>query len=116
MNALVAARHDIAFFAANHDLAGTGAACRTADDAVARLQHHLPSPDPWLNTALQQALGDYHVGLRYCVQGVQNRDANDIEQAATYLRQGDAGLQAAVDILQRDLSDPESRELGALTT
>ena len=79
------------------------------------MQHHLPSPDPALNTALQQAINSYHVGLRYCIAGVQNQDGNDIEQAATYINQGNAGLQSAVDLLDRDLPDSEARDPGVMT-
>jgi hypothetical protein len=56
IDALVDARHEIASAAANHDITGTSAACRTADGAVANLQHNLPSPDPALTAALQKAI------------------------------------------------------------
>jgi hypothetical protein len=108
INALVTTRHEIASAAANHDITKTGAACQTADGAVANFQHQLPSPDPVLNTLLQQAIAAYHIGVHYCTSGVQKNDANDIEQAANYIDQGNAGLEAAVDILQRSLADSEA--------
>lgn len=67
IDALLAASREIASAAGNHDLAGTGMACQTADGAVASLQQHLPSPGAALSTALQQAIDRYRVGLRYCI-------------------------------------------------
>ncbi|MDI3315288.1 MAG: hypothetical protein QJR12_13770 [Mycobacterium sp.] len=116
MHALVVARDGIAPPAANHDLDGTAAACQTADDAVASLRQRLPSPDPMLTTAVEQALNSYHAGLRFCVWGVHNRDGNAIEQAVMYLRRADAEWQAAVDILQHDLGEPGFHDPGAMTT
>lgn len=115
INALITARDEIVSSAANDDIVGTGAACQTAQGAVASLQHHLPSPDQALNTTLQQAISSYRVGLPYCIVGVQNRDANNIERAATYLRHANADLQAAVDILERDLPDSEPRDPQVMT-
>ena len=114
INALISARHEIVSAAANDDIAATGAACQAADGAVTSVQRHLPSPDPALSTALQQAINSYHVGLRYCIAGVQNQDRNDIEQAVTYINQGNAGLQSAVDILERNLPDSEPRDPGVM--
>jgi hypothetical protein len=104
INALVIARDNIAAAAAQDDIAATGAACQTAAGVVANSQQQMPSPDPALNSALQQAINSYQVGIRYCISGTQNQDAKDIEQAATYINQGNTDLQAAVDILERDLS------------
>jgi hypothetical protein len=115
IHALVTARREIASAAANHDITGTGAACRTADGAVANLQHHLPSPDPMLDASLQQAISAYRMGVRYCISGVQNNDADDIEQAATYFDQGNADLEAAVDIPERDLPGSEPAGTGVMT-
>jgi hypothetical protein len=115
INALVAARHEIASAAANHDIMGMGAACQTAGGAVANLQHHLPSPDPVLNASLQQAISAYRIGVRYCTSGVQNNDANDIERAANYFDQGNADLEAAVDIPDRDLPGSEPADARVMT-
>jgi hypothetical protein len=50
------------------DIAGAGAACRTAADAVAELQHHTQSPELALNTKLRQAITNYQAGIRHCSQ------------------------------------------------
>jgi hypothetical protein len=115
IDALVGARDDIAAAAADNDMPGTGAACRTADDAIASLQQHMPTPDPELNNPLQQAISSFQVGLRYCISGAQNQQTNEIEQAATYIDRGNADLQTAVDILERDLSGSAPRDPGVLT-
>jgi len=106
IKALITRRDEISSAAARNDLAGTGAACQSADAAVASLRQYLPSPDWELSTALQAAIDSYHVGMGYCIKGAQTQDGNDIEQAATYLRQGNANLLAAVNILASEL-DPE---------
>jgi hypothetical protein len=115
IDALVAVRSDVASPAANNDLAATGAACRIADGAAARMQQHLPSPDPALNTAFQQAINSYHVGLRYCIRGAQRHDSGDILEAAAYIRQATIDLRAAVDILERDLPDSEPADRDVVT-
>ncbi|BBX61689.1 hypothetical protein MSAS_08630 [Mycobacterium saskatchewanense] len=98
IDALLTARQSIASAAANNDIARTGATCESAKDAVGALQHALPSPDARLNNAFQQAINRYGVGLQYCTAGAQNRDARDMAQAATYIRQANGELQAAVDL------------------
>jgi hypothetical protein len=115
INALLTARHEITSAAAIDDIAGTGAACQTADGAVTSVQHHLPSPDPALTAALQRAMNTYRVGLGYCITGAQNQDGNDLEHAVTYINQGNAGLQAAVDLLECDLPNSEPRDPGVMT-
>ncbi|OBH12342.1 hypothetical protein A9X04_17345 [Mycobacterium sp. E3247] len=115
IDALVAARHEIATAAANDDLAGTEATCRSADGAVTSLQRYLPSPDPALSTVLQQATNSYHVGLRYCISGVQRYDGNDIMQAVAYINQGTADLQRATDTLQHDLAYVEPHDPNVMT-
>jgi hypothetical protein len=114
LNALVNAQDDIVAAAAQGDVAGTGAACQAAAGAVANTQQHLPSPDAALNTALQHALTNYRVGIRYCISGTQNQDAEDIGQATAHISQGNTDLQAAVDIVEGDLSS-DAREPGVLT-
>lgn len=73
INALVTVRDNIAAAAARKDVTGTGVACRTAGGAVANSQQHMPSPDPALNAALQQAIIGYQAGLllplRYAESG-----------------------------------------------
>lgn len=91
------------------DIAETGAACPTAAGAVANLQHHMPSPDPTLNAKLQQAITSYHVGIRHCVSGTQHRDPIEIGEATVYVKQGSTDLQAAVGIIEDDLSS-EARD------
>jgi hypothetical protein len=115
INALLTARHEITSAAAIDDIDGTGAACQTADGAVTSVQHHLPSPDPALTAALQRAMNTYRVGLGYCITGAQNQDGNDLEHAVTYINQGNAGLQAAVDLLECDLPNSEPRDPGVMT-
>lgn len=115
IDALVAVRSEITAAAADHDLAATSAACRIAEGAAASVQQYLPSPDPALNTALQQAINSYHVGLRYCIKGAQSRNSADILQAATYIRQANVDLQAAVDIIGNDLPDSGPADQGVMT-
>jgi hypothetical protein len=86
------------------DIATTGAACQSAAGAVANLQHHMPSPDPALNTELQQAITSYQLGIRHCVSGTQHRDPIEIGEATVYTNQGNTHLQAAVGIIEHDLS------------
>jgi len=112
--ALVNARDNIVAAAAQGDVAGTGAACRAAADPVANTQQHLPSPDAALNAALQQALTSYRAGIRYCISGTQNQDGEDIGQATADIGQGNTDLQAAVDILEGDLSS-DAPDPGVLT-
>jgi hypothetical protein len=68
---------------------------------------HLPSPDPTLNTALQQAVNDYQAGVRHCISGTQKQDAADILRGAGLVSQGKADLLKAYDILEAELS-PDS--------
>ncbi len=115
IDALLTAHHEIASAAANDDIVGTGATCERAEGAVAGLQQYLPSPDSALNAALQQAIDGYHVGLRYCIAGAQHHDGDDLQQAATYIRQANSKLQAAVDLLKHDLPDSESPDARVLS-
>ena len=104
INALVIARDNIVFGAVQGDIAGTRAACQTAAGALATLQKHLPSPNLGLTNVLQQAINDYHVGIRHCISGTQNQDAVEIGEATVYIKQGYTDLQKAVHILEDDLS------------
>jgi hypothetical protein len=60
-------------------------------------------------------MNTYRVGLGYCITGAQNQDGNDIEHAVTYINQGNAGLQAAMDLLECDLPNSEPRDPGVMT-
>lgn len=113
INALFIAADNIVATATQADIAGTAAACQSAAGAAANLQHHLPSPDPALTTALQQAIDSYQVGIRHCISGTQNRDAV-IGEATVYINQGSTDLQEAVDILNGDLSS-DARDTPVLT-
>ncbi|MEY8016286.1 hypothetical protein [Mycobacterium servetii] len=112
---LIVARRAVTAAAAAGDVTATGAACRSADASVAGAQRHLPSPDPELNIALQQAIDNYRVGLRHCVVGVQNRDGGEIAYAASYLDQGNAELRAGLAIIEKDLRDTQPRDPSVLT-
>ena len=96
------------------DVGGTGAACQTTADAVTSVQRHLPSPDPTLNTVLQQAFNDYQAGVRHCISGTQKQDAVDILRGAGFVSQGRVDLLKAYDILEADLS-PDSADYPVLT-
>lgn len=115
INALIAARRAITAAAAADDIVATGAACESADVAVTGAQHHMPSPDPELNTALQQAIDSYRVGLGYCVRGVQTHDGTKIAHAARYIERGNVELQAALAIIDRDLPENQPRDPRVLT-
>jgi hypothetical protein len=104
INALIIAGDNAVASAAQGDIAGTDAACQTAAGAVASAEQHLPSPDPALNTALQQAFNDYQARIRYCISGTQNQNAIDIGKGAGFIDQGKIDLQKALDILEADLS------------
>ena len=104
IDALVAAGDEIVAAASQGDIVATGAACHTAADAVANLQQRLPSPDPALNIALQQAITNYQVGIRHCLSGAQHRNAVDIGEATVSIDQGNTDLQIAVDIIESVLS------------
>lgn len=86
------------------DIAGAGTACQTAADALGKLQHHTPSPDPALNTTLQQAITNYQAGIRHCVAGKQDRDPVETGKAMVSINQGSTDLQAAVGIIEEDLA------------
>lgn len=104
IDALATAHDSIAAAAARNDLAGAGVACQTAGGAVANSQRHMPSPDPAVNALLQRAITGYQVGLRYCLSGTQRQDVADLGQAAAYLNQGNTALQAAMSVVERNLS------------
>lgn len=107
IDALVIARNNIATAAGQRDIAGTGAACRTASGAVADLHRRMPSPDPMLNKEFLQAINDYDVGLPYCVSGT------GIQQAAAYITAADAAMRAVFDILGQ-VPGCQPRESGVL--
>jgi hypothetical protein len=86
------------------DIAATGAACETTAGAVANMQHHMPSPDPALNIELQRAITSYQEGIRHCVSGVQKRDPVEIGEATVHTNRGSSDLQAAVGIIEDDLT------------
>jgi hypothetical protein len=115
INALVAARQEIAAAAAKGDLAATGAACRTASGAAAHLHRQMPSPTPILTTTLQRALSSYDLGLPYCISATQANDGHGLQRAANYISEGDAVMRVAVGFLGHDSdSDPEPGSQGVL--
>lgn len=101
INELVAARNNIATAAARHDIAMTGAACRSASSAVAEVRQELPSPEPVLNSTLHDAVDSYEIGLPYCVRATQTQDAEEMRRAASYISNGDAAMRAALDFFDR---------------
>ena len=103
IDALVVAGDNVVAIATRGDIAATSTACQTAAGALASARQHLPSPDPALNTALQQAFST-RAGIRCCVPGTQNQDTIDIGQAPGFIDQGKTVLQNAFDILEADLS------------
>jgi uncharacterized iron-regulated membrane protein len=90
--------------AARADIGGANTACQTTAAALASAQQHLPSPDPAVNIALQQAFDDYQEGIRWCIRGTQGQDAIDIGQAVGFIEQGKFALQRAFEIVEADLS------------
>jgi hypothetical protein len=113
INALVIARNNIAAAAAERDISGAGAACRTATGAVADLHRQLPSPEPTLTSSFQQAISSYERGLPYCVGATGVRDGNSLQQAASFISQGDTAMRAALDFLDR-VPGCEARDVGML--
>jgi hypothetical protein len=104
IHAVVVAGDNLVATAARADIGGASTACQMTAAALAGAQQHLPSPDPALNTALQQAFNDYQEGIRWCIRGTQNQDAIDIGQAGGFIEQGKFALQKAFEIVEADLS------------
>jgi hypothetical protein len=113
INALVIARNNIAAAAAEHNLAGTGAACQSATVAVADLHRQLPSPEPTLTNSFQQAISDYGVGLPYCIGASHVLDGDGMQRAAGFITQADAAMAAALDFLGH-VPGCEPRDVGVL--
>jgi hypothetical protein len=113
INDVVAARNGIATAAAHQDIAGTGAACQTATGAIAHLHQEMPSPEPLLNSTLQQAISDYSTGLPYCISASRTEDGDGLHRAASYISQGDDAMRAVLDILGNE-SDTQRGNLGVL--
>lgn len=105
INDLVVARNDIAAAAARHDIAKTGAACRSAGGAVAKVHLQLPSPEPALNSTLHDAVDSYDIGLPYCISATQTHDAEGMQRAAAYISRGDVAMREALDYLDRHSGD-----------
>ena len=99
INGLVTARNTIAAAAAHQDIAGTGAACQSATTAVADLRVKLPSPEPVVNSLLQQAISSYTTGLPYCVIATKAADGEGLQRAAGYISEGDTAMQGCLDVL-----------------
>ena len=112
INDVIAARNAIAAAAAHHDIAGTGTACQTATGAIAHLHQQMPSPEPVLNSTLQQAISDYSTGLHYCISAGRTADGEGLPRAATYISQGDDAMRVVLDILSNE--SPQPGNLGVL--
>lgn len=110
---VVAARNNIAAAAARHDVAKTGAACRSASSAVAKLRQQLPGPEPVLNSTLRHAVDGYEMGLPFCVSAARDFDAAGMKRAATYITQGDDAMRAALDMVGHN-SGISTPDLGIL--
>lgn len=110
---LVTARNNIAAAAAQRDLTATGAACRTATNAVANLHRKMPSPEPTLNSTLEHAITSYDAGLPHCISAARTQDGPGLAQAASYITEGDDAMRAALDFLGPK-SGGEPRVLGVL--
>jgi hypothetical protein len=86
------------------NITNADATCQTAADALAKLQRYTPSPEPALNTKLEQAIDNYQLGIHHCVTAKQDRDRVEIAKAITFINQGSTDLQAAVGIIEEDLA------------
>jgi hypothetical protein len=113
VNGLVGARNTIAAAASRRDIPATGTACRTATDAVATLRQHMPSPEASVNSALQQAISNYTIGLPDCISASRNVDGQGMQRAARYISQGDDAMQLGLDLLE-DQAAPSASQLGML--
>lgn len=107
--ALFGAADNLVTAARYGNVAAAGSACPALATAVGQVQHHVPSPDPTLNTMLRQAITDYRAGIGHCVAGAQNRDPVELGEARVATSRGSAELQAAVGIIEDDLSS-EARD------
>ena len=79
-----------------------GITCQEAAGAVEHFRQHLPSPDPKLTAQLEKALSDYDAAASICTTAMENHNPDDLEQAATLIREGNTYMDNAVDILRRD--------------
>lgn len=113
--ALFGAADDLVTAARYGNVTAAGGACQTVAGAVGDLQRHVPSPDPALNTKLQQAIASYQEGIRHCIPGAQNRDPLEISEARGSTSWGSAQLQAAVGIIEDDLA-ADARDSRVWTT
>ena len=111
VNSLVGARNTIAAAASRRDIPATGTACRSATDAVATLREHMPSPEAAVNSALQQAISNYTIGLPDCISASRTVDGEGMQRAARFISQGDDAMQLALDILG-DEASPRGESTG----
>lgn len=102
--ALFGAADNLVTAARYGNVAAAGSACPTLASALSNVQHHVPSPDPTLNIKLRQAIASYREGLGHCIPGAQNRDPVELGEATVSTNRGSAELQAAVGIIEDDLS------------
>ncbi len=107
--ALFGAADNLVTAATYGNIAAAGSACPTLASAVGNAQHHVPSPDQTLNIKLRQAITDYREGIGHCVPGARNRDPVELGEARVATSRGSAELQAAVGIIEDDLSS-EARD------
>lgn len=91
---------DASIAARTGDLPALHDACAALHDATEGMAADLPSPDPALTNVLQAAMNDYHAGAVYCDAAVHSGTASDLNQASSYLSQGDTHMQQALDILR----------------
>jgi hypothetical protein len=97
------------------DLTTMGIACQHAHDATEQLQQHMPSPDPDLTAALQQAISDYNSATQICTTAVENNNLNDFAQGSDILSEANKYMDTAVSILRRDLGQPPDSSGGTAT-
>ncbi len=114
IDALLSVRDSIAAGAADADMSAVRSGCEAGLPIVARIEERLPSPDPALNTALQQTLNDYRFGFIQCLRGIRDQDTAGIELAAVYLYRANADLRAVMAIIARDLGDFDPNDSGVV--
>lgn len=106
IRAIQSAANDVASAAQTYDAVLLSGACSRYHDGVAGLQGHMPPPDPALATELQAALSDYDVAMHFCMEATSDVDTNELHHALEFLRSGNAAMQRARRILDRDLGEP----------
>ena len=101
VHALQNALHDVGTTATAGDLVGLGAACTSLQSASLSMADGLPSPNAPLNDALTKATTDFTSAATSCINGVNDNDSTEIDQATSEIQAGTAQINIATGILDQ---------------